>query len=261
MHNKIIITILSSFIIIDALLIFLILTISPVKLKRKSFTFEYGEEISTYVDYYVNANKSILKSVQLDLSHVSTDVGTYQASIHYFDQTEEFEIKIVDTIKPKVKLKKVQFDIHLGDVVKASDLIESVEDLSRTEVYFYDEETKQKTQKKSYNIPGSYIERIIVIDRHGNQSSALRVKIVVMENDIVPVFHGIDDMTIFVGEDYDLMEGVTATDDIEGDITSRIIIEGSVNNQQVGEYKIIYSVQDNVGNVTKVTRKVKVIKR
>lgn len=258
MQNKIISSILALFIIVDALLIYLALTISPIKLKRNSFHFEYGEEISTDVAYYVNANESVLESVKLNLSGVSKEVGTYQASIEYFGEVQIFEIIIEDTIKPKVQLKKVQWNIELGETIDADDLIKEIDDFSATTVYFYDEKTQQKFATKSYNIAGSYVERIIVEDAHHNQSASLRVKIVVEPNKVPPRIEGIDDFVIYVGEEYDLLEGVKAIDDIEGDITNRIMIEGIVNNQIPGEYVITYKVSDNVGNTCSNVRKVTV---
>lgn len=259
MHNKIVISILTGFVLIDIGLIYIALTISPIKLKRNSFTYEYGEKISTNVADYVNANQSVLKNIKLDLSDVSTEVGTYQASIQYFEKKETFEINIVDTVKPKVKLKQVQFNVQLGQEIKAKDLIKTVEDQSQTTVYFYDEKTQKKSKIKSYTKEGSYIERIIVEDEHGNQSAALRVKIVVESNHVVPVIEGVKDTTIHIGEDIDLKEGIKAYDDLEGDITSRLIIEGEVNNSLPGEYQIVYTVSDNVGNIAKVVRKVTVV--
>ena len=228
-------------------------------MKRNSFTYEYGEKISTNVADYVNANKSVLKNIKLDLSSVSTEVGTYQASIQYFDEKETFEINIVDTVKPKVQLKQVQFNIQLGQTVKAKDLIKKVEDQSDTTVYFYDENTQQKTQSKSYTKEGSYIERIIVQDEHGNQSATLRVKIVVESNKVIPKITGVDPIVVKVGDNVDLKSGVKATDDLEGDITSRIVIDGKVDTQIPGEYHVVYTVSDNVGNIAKVVRKVTVV--
>ena len=132
MQNKIIITILSCFIMIDVILIYLTLTIIPIKLKRNCFTFEYGEEISTKVEDYVNANDSILESIKLNMKGVSTEVGLYHASIEYFGEVYDFDIEIVDTIKPKVQLKKVEFEIGLGKNVKAKDLIKEIKDYSKT---------------------------------------------------------------------------------------------------------------------------------
>lgn len=259
MQNKIIITILSGFIIIDTLLIYLALTISPIKLKRTSFTFQYGEDIATNVDFYVNANASVLENVKLDLSAVSTEVGQYQASIEYFGEKQVFEIHVVDTVKPKVQLKQVQFNIQLGEVIYAKDLIKNIDDRSQTTVYFVDEKTQQKMEEKSYSVEGSYVERIVVEDAHGNQSAALRVKIVVETNKVLPVIQGVEDITIHVGEEIDLREGVCAIDDLEGDITKRMMIDGEVDNMTPGEYQIVYTVSDNVGNIAKEVRKVTVI--
>ena len=259
MQNKIIVSILSFFILVDVLLIYLALTISPIKLKRNVFTFQYGQDIPTDVSEYVNANHSVLENVKLDLSHVSKEVGKYQASITYFNETQYFEIVVEDTIKPKFQLKKVEWHIQIGETLEAKDLIQNVEDYSQTEVYFYNEKTQEKSKTKSFQMEGTQIERIIVEDKHGNQSSALRVKIVVEKNKRPPVIEGIKDIKIHVGESIDLKEGVKATDDIEGDITSRIIINGQVDNQTPGIYEIMYTVSDKDGNTTQQMRTITVI--
>lgn len=259
MQNKIIVSILSGFIVVDILLIYLALTISPIKLKRTSFVYEYGEEIPTNVGHYVNANETVLENVKLDLSLVSTEVGTYSASIEYFGEKQSFEIKVVDTVKPKVQLKKVQFNIQLGKTLYARDLIKNIDDQSQTVVYFYDEKTQQKSKSKSYSLQGSFVERIIVEDEHGNQSAALRVKIVVESNKVLPEIKGVKDVTIKINEEFDLLKGIQAIDDLEGDITSRLEVSGQVNNQEAGEYQIVYTVSDNAGNIAKVVRKVTVV--
>lgn len=259
MQNKIIVSILTFFILVDTILIYLALTISPIKLKRNVFTFQYGQVIPTDVSEYVNANHSVLENVKLDLSHVSKEVGTYQASITYFNETQYFEIVVEDTIKPKFQLKKVEWHVQLGETLQAEDLIKNVEDHSLTKVYFYDEKSGKKSETKSFEIEGTQIERIIVEDQHGNQSSSLRVKVVVEKNAIAPTIKGIENLEIHVGESVDLYDGVYATDDIEGDITSRLIVDGHVDNQVPGIYEIMYTVSDKDGNTTQVVRTITVI--
>ena len=46
---------------------------------------------------------------------------------------------------------------------------------------------------------------------------------------------------------------------IEGDITSRIIINGQVDNQTPGVYEIMYTVSDKDGNTTQQMRTITVI--
>ncbi len=53
--------------------------------------------------------------------------------------------------------------------------------------------------------------------------------------------------------------GYTAYDTKEGDLTSRVSVEGSVNSNVVGDYTIKYKVSNSNGNTAEVTRIVKVI--
>lgn len=258
MQNKMIISTLLFFIVIEALLIFIALTMTPLQLKRNCFTYEYGETISTKVEDYVNANPNILESVKLDVSKVSTQVGKYDASIEYFGKKYPFEIEVVDTIKPKVQLKNVEVQVKLGEKLVAKNLIKKVEDYSKTTVYFYDEETKQKMKSKSFVEEGSFIEKIIVEDAYGNQSASLRVKIVVSSDVVKPVFKGIQDVEIIQGTLFDPLENVIALDNKDGNITNRIEVEGVVRIDEVGEYTLQYKVSDNAGNITQKTRKVTV---
>ncbi|MCD7809913.1 MAG: DUF5011 domain-containing protein [Erysipelotrichaceae bacterium] len=259
MHNKIILTILSFFVIVDVGLIYLATHISPMKLKRNTFTFQYGEKIPTEASEYVNATDSVLAEVVLDLSNVSYEVGTYIATATYYSQVETFEIVVVDTVQPKVVLKQVTWEIAIGETIYAADLID-VEDNSETTAYFIDEDTQETSESKTYYTSGSHVERIIVIDEHGNQSTSLRVKITVLSNDTTPpIIYGIEDVTIQLGDTFDELEGVSAYDETDGWITSDIEVDGVINTHIVGVYEIVYSVSDSAGNVTEETRVVSVI--
>lgn len=67
--------------------------------------------------------------------------------------------------------------------------------------------------------------------------------------------NGSSTITLKVGETY-TEQGATATDDVDGDLTSQIEITGTVNTSKAGTYTITYTVKDSNDNVTKVTRKV-----
>jgi len=54
-------------------------------------------------------------------------------------------------------------------------------------------------------------------------------------------------------------EGATATDDKDGDLTSKIVITGTVDTKKAGTYTVTYKVEDSSKNVTTVTRTVTVI--
>jgi hypothetical protein len=52
--------------------------------------------------------------------------------------------------------------------------------------------------------------------------------------------------------------GATANDDIDGNITTRIVTNNPVNTAIVGTYTVTYDVRDSSGNATRVTRRVEV---
>lgn len=53
--------------------------------------------------------------------------------------------------------------------------------------------------------------------------------------------------------------GVTAVDQVEGDLTENVTVSGQVDVNTPGEYQLVYSVSDQAGNVGTITRTVKVV--
>lgn len=58
------------------------------------------------------------------------------------------------------------------------------------------------------------------------------------------------------GDTASLLEGVTATDDRDGDVTSSLVIENIFPNDDHTSASVIYAAKDSHNNVTKVTRRV-----
>ena len=52
------------------------------------------------------------------------------------------------------------------------------------------------------------------------------------------------------------MVGVSATDKEDGDLTSKIAYEGTIDTTKAGTYEIIYSVKDSMGNEVNTIQKV-----
>ncbi len=110
---------------------------------------------------------------------------------------------------------------------------------------------------------GEGIVCYIVSDQAGNQTMATRV---VYVTDTTPVdtfppeitLKGPDPMYIQVGNPYN-EPGATAFDDVDGDISDRIIIYDSLITDVVGTGEIYYSVTDNAGNQTMIPRIVHVV--
>ena len=71
-----------------------------------------------------------------------------------------------------------------------------------------------------------------------------------------PVIYAVD-KTIIEGDNFNVLDGVTAIDTEDGDITKKIeVVENTVDTTKAGEYKVTYKVKDN--NNSEVTKTIKV---
>lgn len=65
--------------------------------------------------------------------------------------------------------------------------------------------------------------------------------------------------TVTVGDQFDPLTGVTATDTVSGDITSSITVSGAINLNTAGNYTLTYKVTGSDGNEVTVTRVITVL--
>ena len=99
-----------------------------------------------------------------------------------------------------------------------------------------------------------------VMDSSGNPAYARRE---IPEYDYTPpelILKGYPDLTISAGCKYE-DPGCTAFDNVDGDITNLIQVDGEVIWYKKGEYKILYTVTDSFGNTATAERIVRVAAR
>ena len=80
MKNRIIAIVLVFFALVNTVLIVCSFNITPLTIKRDTFIYEYGSEISTAPQDYINANETILSQVVLNFSQLKNEVGKYKVS-------------------------------------------------------------------------------------------------------------------------------------------------------------------------------------
>lgn len=99
--------------------------------------------------------------------------------------------------------------------------------------------------------PGSYFVTYEVIDSDGNISDTFIRTVIVTE---APTISGDSETHIKPEDHFDPMEGITATDKENGDLTEQIkIISNNVDVNVPGNYQVVYEVTDSDGNVTTFT--------
>ena len=114
------------------------------------------------------------------------------------------------------------------------------------------------TSELDINSVGVYEIEYKVTDRYGNTASATR-NVEVIDH-IAPeiILYGGYTVSIYQGLAYK-EPGYIATDNVDGNITSKVSINGTVNTSVVGSYNLTYSVEDAAENKITVTRRVNVI--
>jgi peptidoglycan/xylan/chitin deacetylase (PgdA/CDA1 family) len=96
-----------------------------------------------------------------------------------------------------------------------------------------------------------------VTDSSGNVATVERK--IVYDDPIAPELKlkGASKITLRVGQKYK-EQGYTATDNCDGDLSDKVIVQGSVNTAKAGSYTLVYTVKDTYNNTVSVSRTVNV---
>lgn len=196
--------------------------------------------------------KDVTSSVSVTSNLDTTKMGKY--SIKYelkygnYRVTKKRIVNVVDREKPIIKL----LGSESATVCPSTEYIEEGYEVTDN----YDTDLNDKVVFNNSKDEITYT----VSDSSGNENSVKRK--IVYDDKTIPAISlmGNRNISIYVGSSYS-ESGYTASDNCDGDITSKVVVSGSVNSNAVGEYKITYSVSDNSGNTVSVDRTVKVVQR
>lgn len=208
---------------------------------------------STYKEKGYSASylgKDLTKKVKVSGKVNTSKMGEYKVT--YQVEGGVFPGKVVRTVvvgdieKPKMELKKGTYYVCPGDEVVP-------EKFKVTDNYDGDISDKVKVIISDKKDSITYT----VQDKSGNTSS-LKKKIVF--KDVVKpeiVLNGESEINTIVGGEFQ-DPGVSAKDNCDGDLTSSVKTEGTVDTSNGGVYEITYSVSDKAGNTGSIKRKVRV---
>lgn len=105
---------------------------------------------------------------------------------------------------------------------------------------------------------GKYTLTYTVYDKAKNKAMAVRT-ITVIKDTVEPNFSGIANKKVYIAKAFDPLFDVTAVDNADGNVTSKIEVSGKVNEKKAGKYRLTYSVSDKAGNIASKERIVTVI--
>ena len=118
------------------------------------------------------------------------------------------------------------------------------------EMSFYDFESSTKTYKKL----GTFTEVINFTLKSTGETSSVEIVVKVVDK-TKPVLKGVKNITVAKGRKINLLKGVTATDNVDGNLTKKIKVSKYNAKLYNKAQKITYTVTDKSGNTTKKTVK------
>lgn len=227
--------------------------------KTDELAVELGQEIPTDIHEYLIGQDWALQYSVPDFSQVKkAEVGQYPVTVTHGWQEFSYMITVQDTTCPELEIRDRDFYLLKGASVSVEEFVERVYDVSQDVELSLDGDIGEGAAENQvqYETCGEHTFSVVATDASGN-STVETVSVIV---DIPPVFEGIREHYIATGSEVDYLEYVMALDDVDGDVTDKIILDlTGYDATTAGDYEIAYSVEDAYGLLAEATATVHVM--
>ena len=198
---------------------------------------------------------NLTTKIEVEKNDVKTDVaGKYEVTYKVTDSQGATRRKtIIVTVNPKMEVLNEAPVIHATDkTITVGDTFDPMADVTAEDAEDGNLTTKIEVEKNDVktDVAGKYEVTYKVTD---NQGATRRKTIIVTVNpkmepmNAAPVIKA-EDKTITVGDTFNPMDGVTATDAEEGNLTANIEVKkNDVDTTTPGKYEVTYKVTDSQG--------------
>ena len=196
-------------------------------------------------DGYTPENLEIRRETDLNEGKLGKYTITYSAELLNCQASAQREIRVIDTKAPTITLTEdPEGSLEEGVIYQEAGFTASDN---------YDGDLTARVVRTEE--PGLVI--YAVTDSSGNPAVAKRK--IPLRDMVLPEIQleGGEDYVITLGTRYE-EPGFTATDNVDGDVTAMVQVEGEVDWLTAGVYPITYTVSDSCENTTVVTRNVEV---
>ncbi len=225
------------------------------KLLEESMTVELGSPLQVDKAMLIEAKPDILDRIEVDTAQVDTNqVGEYPLSFRYEKDVKTLTVMVTDTTPPTAELVPGDIHIMVGKTLTASDLVARYDDHSPVTISFGEKGDLSLDFPQVGDVPVI----LTLTDAAGNRKEYPLTIQVVPKDTVPPVLSGLDTLDVRLGSIPDLTDGVSASDDMDGDVTARITHTGDLDLFKEGTYTITYAVKDLAGNEAKADRTVTV---
>ena len=220
-------------------------------------TIEVGDEFDPLADVTATDTEdgNLTSKIIVEKNDVKTDVaGQYEVTYKVTDSHGATRTKtIIVTVNPKMEVLNEAPVIHATDkTITVGDTFDPMADVTATDAEDGNLTTKIVVEKNDVktDVAGKYEVTYKVTDSKGASRTKTIIVTVNPKMEVLneaPVIHATD-KTITVGDTFDPMADVTATDAEDGNLTTKIVVEkNDVKTDVAGKYEVTYKVTDSKG--------------
>ena len=198
----------------------------------------------TTIHKYDNDNVPVTTEIKENPEELGTYLVHYSASWQDITEGAIRVVHVVDTVKPEISLT-------------------TDPDAYTLPGHPYEEEGFTASDNHDGDLTGQVTREekdgkvyYTVTDTSGNTASAERA--IVYDDRTAPVLTLDSEVPLEIMEGDEWQDAYTAVDDLDGDITDKVEIEGKVNNYKEGTYTLKYRIKDAHDNESTAERTVKV---
>ena len=223
-----------------------------VKEFKNNIEIEYGSEFKENSGDVCYGNKFKCNKVSVSIEGLvdTTKLGEYEITYIYKYGKKELKnkqkVKVVDRTKPSIEVEDSELLYCPNGIIP---------DYKVTSIDNYDGDLSSQVTKSLEE--GKIV--FSVKDSSGNETIIKKDAIAKDQTSPTLTLKGDNKVYINVGGSYKEY-GYQASDNCDGDITSKVVVTGSVDTKTAGEYTITYKVSDESKNETTLKRKVYVYK-
>ena len=208
-----------------------------------------------YTDIYIEAGNNVgvndFLFVPSDMAYFASDVsglntsipGDYPVTIGYGSLVKfDSVLHVEDTISPVGQPVSHEIKLHDEPLV-ATDFVTDISDVTNVNIEFLNE--------PDFTYVGTQEVNVLITDTTGN-NSVVTSELTIITDTECPIIYNVCDLEAYIGDPISYMNDVYAEDNWDEDI--EVTVDNSnVNLNEEGEYEVIYSAEDEYGNVTTET--------
>ena len=166
--------------------------------------------------------------------------------------TKTFTFNVGDTSAPEMNLKNGNFVVNYGDNFDINNYIEAKDNYDMNPILTVEGEVDTK------KLDGTQSLKVTATDASGNKTENT-YDVTVADIAAPAITLKSNDINVKYGSSFDAKSNlVSAIDNLDGDVTSKVNVSGSVNTSKSGSYTVNYTVTDNAGNTANASAKVNV---